>query len=97
MVSLMERETKKAIESITPLMPQVMIQTILPNVTALARVAIEPELERRLGHRVTEYNWECYWREVEAKQRQKNWYDLVDSLVQPLIDRQIIKGFVWGW
>jgi len=95
-VSLMERETKEAIQAVTPLMSQVMIQTILPNVTILARATVESELERRLGHKVTEYNWQCYWREVEAKQRQRNWYDLVDSLVQPLVDRQIIKGFVWG-
>ena len=88
-------------------METAMLLAMASNMDSLLRVFIEPELEKELGHLVTEYDWQVYQQEEEKKRRalamaalqeeaRALWNNLVAQFQLMAADREKIRNFVWG-
>ncbi len=69
---------------------------VFMGLNSMLRGILAPELEKRLGRKLTDWEWEYYlqesYRKAEAESRQQ----IVRQWRQQLVDRQIIHDFVWN-
>ena len=61
----------------------------------LVKAIIGPEMEKRLGRRLTELDWQVYRQEKADRERRAAWSSFMTRWQRRLIDRQIIRDFVW--
>lgn len=65
------------------------------GLNSMLKGILAPEVEKRLGRKLTDWEWECYlqesYRKAEAESRQQ----IIRQWRQWLVDRQIIHDFVW--
>ncbi|MFH0896709.1 MAG: hypothetical protein V1850_01500 [Candidatus Bathyarchaeota archaeon] len=62
----------------------------------MLRGIVAPELEKRLGRKLTDLEWEFYLQESYRKAKMEYWQKTVRQWRQWLVDRKIIQDFVWN-
>ncbi|GMW04653.1 MAG: hypothetical protein AMXMBFR85_06360 [Dehalococcoides mccartyi] len=65
------------------------------GLNSMVRPLIEPELEKRLGRKLTDWEWEYYLQESYRKFEVDSQNKAIQKFRQCLNDRQIIRDFVW--
>jgi hypothetical protein len=65
------------------------------GLNSMIRPFIEPELEKILGRKPTDWEWEYYLQESNRKAKADSQQKVMQTCRQWLIDRQIIHDFVW--
>ncbi|WP_103908426.1 hypothetical protein [Dehalococcoides mccartyi] len=65
------------------------------GLNSMIRPLIAPELEQRLGRKLTDWEWEYYLQESYRKAKMDSQQKAIQECRQCLIDRQIILDFVW--
>lgn len=68
---------------------------VLLGLNSMIRPMIEPELEKRLGRKLTDWEWEYYLHEGYRKAKAEAQQKAMQKYSQWLVDRQIIHDFVW--
>jgi len=63
---------------------------------SMIRPIIAPELEKKLGRTLTDWEWKYYLQESYRKAKVESRQQVVKQWRQQLVDRQIIYHFVWG-
>ena len=66
------------------------------GLNSMIRPIIAPELEKRLGRKMTDWEWKYYLQESYWKAKAESRQQVVKQWRQCLVDRQIIHDFVWG-
>ncbi len=77
------------------------------NMSSMTRATIGPELEKKLGHPVTDFDWWLYQQEEEKKRQAQDmaaqqeqaravWANFQKQFWQLANDRQKIIDFVWA-
>jgi len=66
------------------------------GLNSMIRPIIAPELEKRLGRKLTDWEWEYYLQESYRKANLDSQQTAMQKCRQWLIDRQIIRDFVWN-
>ena len=66
------------------------------GLNSMIRPIIAPELEKRLGRKLTDWEWGYYLQESYRKFKVESRQQVVKQWRQQLVDRQIICHFVWG-
>jgi hypothetical protein len=100
----------KTLESITsvvvPAVAALMMPRVLNGLQEIGREYVRLKLEKRLGHPMSDENWQTYYREAALKEMVTPWVNWLDQLWQQEInrrvelrrqamDQKIIKDFVW--
>ncbi|MBI2287956.1 MAG: hypothetical protein HYU83_03070 [Chloroflexi bacterium] len=62
----------------------------------MIRGIIEPEVEKRLGRRLTDWEWRYYIIESYRKREEEHRQQIARQWYQQLVDRKIIHDFVWN-
>ena len=62
----------------------------------MLRALLSFEIEERLGHKLTDWEWQYYLQERNRKSGAESRQQIVGQWRQWLVDRQIIHDFVWG-
>lgn len=83
-------------QSLKELMPLVVAAGMPAAINSMTRVLVRPKLEKKLGRRLTEQDWQVYREEQAIKQMCLEWAYILIQCCQQLIDRQEIREFVWG-
>ncbi|AHB13484.1 hypothetical protein [Dehalococcoides mccartyi] len=68
----------------------------LLGLTSMIRPMIAPEIEKRLGRKMTDWEWGYYLEESYRKFKADSLQDIVGQWLQRLAVMQIIHDFVWG-
>jgi len=63
---------------------------------AFFKVVIGPGLEKRLGRKLTDWDWQVYWKEVEKKEGFEADQKMRRERHTRLNDQGIIHDFVWN-
>ena len=66
------------------------------GLNSMIRPIIAPELEKRLGRKLTDWEWKYYLQESYRKAKAESRQQVIKQWRQRLVDRQIICHFVWG-
>ena len=73
-----------------------LIQVIvLLGLNPMIRPIIAPELEKKLGRELVDWEWEYYLRESYRKAKVDYQHEIFRQLQQRLADMKIIHDFVW--
>ena len=67
----------------------------LLGLTSMIRPMIAPEIEKRLGRKMADWEWGYYLGESYRKFKVDSLQDMVGQWLQRLADMQIIHDFVW--
>jgi len=83
-----------------------MLLAMATNMDSMTRAIVGPDLEKELGHPVTDGDWWLYQQEEEKRQVlamaavqdrvRASWNNLQAQFQQLFSDRQIIRDFVWS-
>lgn len=65
------------------------------GLNSMIRPLIAPELEKRLGRKLTDWEWEFYLQESYRKFEVDSQKKAMQKCRQWLVDRKIIHDFVW--
>ncbi|ADJ25412.1 hypothetical protein Dehly_0081 [Dehalogenimonas lykanthroporepellens BL-DC-9] len=65
------------------------------GLNSMIRPLIAPELEEKLGRKLTDWEWEYYLQESYRKAKVDSHQKAIQKYRQWLIDRQIIHDFIW--
>ncbi len=60
------------------------------------KAVISPELEKRLGRKPTDWDWQVYWEEMSKKAEFEAEQKMHRARQARLSDRQTIHDFVWN-
>lgn len=82
-------------DKLTSSMGVLMTLSMISAMEGMGREFIRPELEKRLGHPLTEYDWQVYFQESANKEQQAPWRNLVTQFQQQIVDQEVIRAFVW--
>lgn len=77
------------------LMTVIMMIAMTSNMDSMLRATIGPNLEKRLGRPLTEWDWEVYWQEKANKEQCIAWNNLMSQWQRWFNDRETIRCFVW--
>jgi len=66
------------------------------GLSEMIRPIVAPEVERRMGRRLTDWEWRYYIIESYRKREAERHQQIVKQWCQRLIDRKIIRDFVWN-
>ena len=69
---------------------------VLLGLNSMIRPMIEPEIEKRLGRKMTDWEWGYYLEESYRKFKVDSLKEIVGQCHQRLADTQIILNFVWN-
>ena len=69
---------------------------VLLGLNSMIRPMIAPEIEKRLGRKMTDWEWGYYLEESYRKYRVASLQEIVGQLQQWLADMQTIRDFAWG-
>ena len=69
---------------------------VFMGLNSMIRPIIAPELEKRLGRKLTNLEWQYFLQERGRKSEVDSRQRIVSQWRQRLTDRQIIHDFVWG-
>ncbi len=62
----------------------------------MIRGIVEPEVEKRLRRRLTDWEWRYYIIESYRKREAERQQEIIRQWCQRLVDRKIIHDFIWG-
>lgn len=62
----------------------------------MLRMILAPEIEERLGRKLTDWEWLYYLRESNRKSEIDSRQNIVRQMRQQLTDRKTIHDFVWN-
>jgi len=68
---------------------------VFVGMSDMLRGILAPKIEKRLGRKLTDWEWEYYLQESYRKAETDFWQQTVRQWQQRSIDRQIIHDFVW--
>lgn len=71
------------------------IMAVFNDVDRMLKAFIGPELEKKLGRPLTEWDWQIYRQEEAGRDQFNRWNDSLIQYQQRLVDRRIIHDFVW--
>ena len=66
------------------------------GLSEMIRPLVAPEVEKRLGRKLTEWEWRYYILESYRKREAEHQQQIVREWWQRLVDRKIIHDFVWN-
>ena len=66
------------------------------GLNSMIRPLIEPELEKRLGRKLTDWEWEYYLQESYRKAKVDSQQQTIRLWQQRLTDIKVINDFVWS-
>ena len=66
------------------------------GLSEMIRPIVAPEVEKRLGRRLTDWEWRYYIIESYRKSEVERQQQIVEQWYQQSVDRQIIHDFVWN-
>ena len=66
------------------------------GLNSMIRPIVAPELEKRLGRKLTDWEWEYYLQESYRKAKSESQLQIIRQWRRRLTDMQIIHDFVWG-
>jgi len=66
------------------------------GLSEMIRPLVAPEVEKRLGRKLTEWEWRYYILESYRKREAEHQQQIVREWCQRLVDRKIIHDFVWN-
>ena len=69
---------------------------VFVGVSDMLRPILAPEIEGKLGRKLTDGEWYYYLQESYRKREAEHRQQMVRQRCQQLVDRQIIHDFVWG-
>jgi hypothetical protein len=76
-------------------MNAVFLLAMLPVADGMIRSLIGPELEKRGLNPLTDWHWQVFRQETEAKACFMAWREEIDRLRREAAEREIIRRFVW--
>ena len=65
-------------------------------VADMLRSILAPELEKGLGRKLTDWDWQYYLREGFRRAKAESRQETVRQRLQRIADMEIIHDFVWG-
>jgi len=68
---------------------------VFMGLSSMVRGIVEPELEKRLKRKLTDWEWQYYLQENIQRAKACHQQEIVRQWRQWLVDRQIIHDFVW--
>jgi len=68
---------------------------VLLGLNSMIRPMIAPEIEKRLGRNMTDWEWGYYLQESYRKAESESLCQIIRQWRQGFFDRQIIHDFVW--
>jgi len=68
---------------------------VFTGISDMLRPIVAPEIEGKLGRKLTDQEWHFYLRERYRKANAEYHQQIVRQWCQRLIDRKIIYDFVW--
>jgi len=69
---------------------------VFMGMSSMLRAILAPEIEKRLGRKLTDWEWGYYLQESYRKAEAESRQEIARRWRQRLVDRQIIYDFVWG-
>lgn len=69
---------------------------VFMGLSSMVRGIVEPELEKRLGRKLTDWEWGYYLKENHRKAEVESRQEIAGRWRQRLADMQIIHDFVWN-
>jgi len=66
------------------------------EMSPMLRPILAPEIEERLGRKLTDWEWQYFLQERKRKSEVDSRQRIVSQWQQSLADRQIIHDFAWG-
>ena len=69
---------------------------VFMGLNSMIRPIIAPELEKRLGRKLTDWEWDYYLQESYRKIKVDSLQEIAGQWHQRLADMQTIHDFVWG-
>jgi len=82
-------------QKLTDYMNAVFLMAVVPVANGMIRVFVGPELENRVGRPLTDWHWQIFRQETEAKVCLMAWRDEFDRMCRETVEREIIRKFVW--
>jgi len=76
-------------------MNAVFLMAMLPVADGMIRTLVGPELEKRGLKPLTDWHWQVFRREMEAKAGFMAWRYETDRMCHEAAEREIIRRFVW--
>jgi len=76
-------------------MNAVFLMAMLPVADGMIRTLVGPELEKRGLKPLTDWHWQVFRREMEAKADFMAWLEEFDRIRRDAVEREIIRRFVW--
>ncbi|MDD5038665.1 MAG: hypothetical protein PHN78_05050 [Dehalococcoidales bacterium] len=68
---------------------------VLLGLNSMISPMIAPEIEKRLGRKMTDWDWGYYLQESYRKAESESLCQIIRQWRQCFVDRQIIHDFVW--
>ncbi len=68
---------------------------VFMGLSSMIRWIIAPDIEKRLGRKLTDWEWGYYLQESFRKAKAESQLEIGRQWRQWLVDRQIIHDFVW--
>ena len=92
METLRELEWK---QKLTDHMNAVFLMAVVPVANSMIRAFVGPELEKRGLNPLTDWHWQVFRQETEAKACLMAWRDEFGRMRRKAAEREIIRRFVW--
>jgi len=82
-------------QKLTDYMNAVFLLALIPVANSMIRTLVGPELENRVGRPLTDWHWQVFQQETEAKAWLMAWRGEFDRMCRKAAEREIIHKFVW--
>jgi len=76
-------------------MNAVFLMAMLPVADGIIRALVGPELEKRGLRPLTDWHWQAFRQETEAKTCFLSWLNKFEKMCHETAEREIIHRFVW--
>ena len=82
-------------QKLTDYMNAVFLMAVVPVANSMIRAFVGPELEKRGLNPLTDWHWQVFQQETEAKVCLMAWREEFDRMCREVAEREIIRKFVW--